>query len=181
MLRKDPERYGGVAQALHWLTAGLIFVMIPLGFYMEGLPLGQFKFDLYQVHKSLGLTVLLLVLARLIWRARHPAPPLPVGMPGWERVAARVTHVALYGLLIAQPLIGFLHSNAANFPVVFWGLVPLPALIGANEALADSLISAHAVVGFALTLLVVMHIAAALRHHFVKRDAVLLRMLPRST
>lgn len=181
MLRNDGKRYGAVAQTLHWLTAGLIFIMIPLGFYMEGLPIGQLKFDLYQLHKSLGLTVLLIVLVRLFWRARNPVPALPAATPAWERAAARFTHIALYALLIVQPLLGFLHSNAANFPIVFWGLIPLPALIGTDEALAETLISIHAAIGLALTALLALHVAAALRHHFLKRDDVLVRMLPRTT
>lgn len=180
MARHVAKRYGGVAQTLHWLTAGLILVLIPLGFYMEGLPLGQLKFDLYQVHKSIGLTVMLLVLVRLAWRSRHPAPPFPASMPVSQRFWARLTHWALYGLLIAQPMIGFLHSNAANFPVVFWGLVPLPAMIGQSETLAGILISIHVAIGFAITFLLVLHISAALYHHFIKRDDVLLRMLPQT-
>ena len=178
MLLNDQRRYGLLAQSLHWLTAGLILVMLPLGFYMADLPIGQQKFDLYQFHKSLGLTILLITLLRLGWRAVNRPPPLPAPLAGWERAAARWTHAALYALLIAQPLVGFLHSNAANFPVVWWGIVPLPALIGASEPLAGVLVSVHAVLGIGLALVLVLHIGAALRHHFIKRNDVLRRMLP---
>lgn len=178
MLRNDQHRYGLLAQGLHWLSAGLMLVMLPLGFYMADLPLGQQKFDLYQFHKSLGLTVLLITLVRIGWRVASPPPAMPASMAGWERAAAHATHVGLYVLLIAQPLVGFLHSNAANFPIVWWGVVPLPALIGANEPLAEVLVSLHAVFGIAFVAVLGLHIGAALGHHLIKRDDVLRRMLP---
>jgi cytochrome b561 len=171
-------RYGGVAQGLHWLVAALVVTMFGLGWYMSGLPLGQQKFDLYQLHKSLGLTIFTLVLVRLAWRLRHPPPPLPAGLPAWERAAARVTHALFYLLLLVQPLIGFLQSNAANFPVVAWGILPLPALIGSDEALGETLILVHENVSRVLLGLIVLHVAAALRHHFLLKDDVLRRMLP---
>jgi cytochrome b561 len=180
MLRNDADRHGGVAQLLHWLVAGLIVGMFGLGWYMAGLPLGQHKFAMYQLHKSLGLTVFGLVVLRLAWRLLDPAPPLPTTMPRWERRAAKVGHGLLYGLLLLQPLIGFLQSNAANFPVVLWGVLPLPALLGADEALAERLLELHGLCAQVLLVLVLIHVAAALRHHFVIRDDVLRRMLPRS-
>ena len=115
---------------------------------------------------------------RLAWRLRHPPPPLPAGLPAWERAAARVTHALFYLLLLVQPLIGFLQSNAANFPVVAWGVLPLPALIGSDEALGETLILVHENVARVLLGLIVLHVAAALRHHFLLKDDVLRRMLP---
>jgi cytochrome b561 len=171
-------RYTAVAQALHWLVAALVMTMFGLGWYMAGLPLSQRKFDLFQLHKSLGLTVFVLVALRLAWRLSHPPPPLPARLPAWERAAARATHALFYGLLLAQPLIGFVQSNAANFPLVLWGVLPLPALIGTDEALGETLVTVHQAVAAVLLALIVLHVAAALRHHFLLKDDVLRRMLP---
>jgi cytochrome b561 len=171
-------RYGAVAQALHWLIAALVLVMFGLGWYMADLPLGQQKFDLYQLHKSLGITIFGLAAVRLLWRWFHPAPPLPGSMPPWERAAARTSHALLYLMLLAQPLIGFLQSNAANFPVVLWGVLPLPEVIGSDEALGETLVVLHRWNSRLLLLLILVHAAAALRHHFVLKDDVLRRMLP---
>ena len=178
MLRNDETRYGSVAQVLHWLIAALVVVMFGLGWYMAGLPLGQHKFDMYQLHKSVGITILALAAVRLLWRLFNPAPPLPASMPSWERTAARVSHALLYLMLFAQPLIGFLQSNAANFPVVWWGVVRLPPLIGTDEPLAETLLEGHVWNSRLLLALVLIHAAAALRHHFLLRDDVLRRMLP---
>jgi cytochrome b561 len=171
-------RYGAVAQTLHWLIAALVFTMFGLGWYMADLPLGQQKFDLYQLHKSLGITIFGLAVVRLLWRWSHPAPPLPASMPLWQRAAARTSHALLYLMLLVQPLIGFLQSNAANFPVVLWGVVPLPALIASDEALGETLVVLHRWNSRLLLLLIAVHVAAALRHHFVLKDDVLRRMLP---
>jgi cytochrome b561 len=178
LLRNDTARYGIVAQALHWLVAALIVVMFGLGWYMAGLPLSQRKFELYQLHKSLGITILMLATVRLTWRLFDPPPPLPPKLPPWERSAARVNHALLYALLFAQPIIGFLQSNAANFPVVWWSVVRLPALIGTDEGLGETLVEVHKWNSRVLLALVLLHVAAALRHHFVLKDDVLRRMLP---
>lgn len=170
--------YGGVAQVFHWAIAALVIGIIALGFYMEDLPLGPQKFELYQIHKSLGLTVLGLVVLRVLWRLFNPPPPLPEDLGGLEKRAAKASHLLLYVLLFAQPAVGFLQSNAANFPVVYWGFLPLPALIGPNEAIADDLLTLHAALGILFATLVIVHSIAALRHHFLLRDDVLRRMLP---
>ena len=173
-------RYGGVAQALHWLVAALVLGQFGLGWTMSDLPLGQLRFDLYQIHQSLGLTVFALVAVRLAWRLGHPPPPLPAGLPAWQRAAARTTHALFYLLLLVQPLIGFLQSNAANLPVVVWGVLPLPALIASDEALGEALIEVHEIIARVLLALILLHVAAALRHHFLLKDDVLRRMLPRA-
>ncbi len=172
------ERYGKVAQGLHWLLAVLVLLMFGLGWYMSDLPLSQRKFDLYQLHKWSGITIFGLAAVRLLWRLFHPAPPLPATMPAWERSAARVSHGLLYALLLLQPTIGFLQSNAANFPVVLWGVVPLPALIGPDEPLSERLLDLHHFGAIVFALLALVHAAAALRHHFLLKDDVLRRMLP---
>jgi cytochrome b561 len=178
VLRNDEARYGAVAQALHWLIAALVLVMFGLGWHMSGLPLGQRKFDLYQLHKSIGITILALAAVRLLWRLFNPAPHLPTSMRPWERAAARASHALLYLMLFAQPLLGFLQSNAANFPVVWWGAIRLPPLIGTDEGLAETLLETHRWNSRLLLGLILVHAGAALRHHFVLRDDVLRRMLP---
>lgn len=180
MIRNDQRRYGAVAQTLHWMIAGLIVVMFGLGWYMEDLPLGQRKFELYQLHKSLGLTIFALALVRVGWRAFNPPPPLPATMARWERRAARVSHTLLYGMLFVQPLVGFLQSNAANFPIVVWDVLPVPAVLPPDEALAETLIAVHGFGANVLLALVLVHAGAALRHHFWLKDDVLRRMLPLS-
>lgn len=171
-------RYGAVAQLFHWLIAALILVMLSLGYYMEDLPLGARKLELFQLHKSIGLTIALLAALRLLWRLLHPPPALPAIMKPWERKAAGAVHGLLYAMLFVQPLIGFLHSNAVNFPIVVWGVVPLPPLIGPDEALGETLVGLHTIGGNLLAILVIVHVAAALRHHFILKDDVLRRMLP---
>lgn len=178
MTAKHIARYGAVAQVFHWLIAVLIFIMLALGNYMEDLPLGTRKLELYQLHKSIGITIGILVVLRLLWRLSHPPPALPAGMKPWERLAAGVVHGLLYMMLFVMPLIGFLQSNAANFPVVLWGFVPLPPLIGPDEALSETLVNLHGIGGNLLAVLVIIHVAAALRHHFMLKDDVLRRMLP---
>jgi cytochrome b561 len=178
VLRNDEARYGAVAQTLHWLIAALVFVMFGLGWYMSDLPLGQHKFDMYQLHKSIGITIFALAAARLLWRLFNPAPPLPPALPPWERTAARINHALLYAMLFVQPVIGFLQSNAANFPIAWWGVIGLPPVIGTDEALAEALVEVHEWGSRVILVLVLLHVGAALRHHFVLKDDVLRRMLP---
>jgi cytochrome b561 len=171
-------RYGAIAQVFHWLIAALVFIMLGLGYYMEDLPLGSRKLELYGIHKSIGITIAMLAALRLVWRLLNPPPPLPDSMRSWERKAAGAVHALLYLMLFVQPLIGFLQSNAANFPVVLWGVLLLPPLIGPDQPLSETLLDVHAIGGNFLAILVIVHVAAALRHHFVLKDDVLRRMLP---
>jgi len=172
------ERYGAVAQGLHWLVFALVIAQFAIGWYMDDLPLGPDKIRVFNLHKSIGVTVLALMLLRLLWRQLSPPPPLPATMPGWERAAARLSHALLYLLLLAQPAIGILHSWSANFPLVVFGQVTLPNLTGPNEPLKEALAAAHWWIAWAILLTVAVHAAAALRHHFLLGDEVLRRMLP---
>ncbi|HEX6143199.1 MAG TPA: cytochrome b [Geminicoccaceae bacterium] len=178
MSRHQSQSYGAVAQALHWAIAVMIIVQFGLGYYMEDLPRGPQKLELYDLHSSLGITILALAVVRLLWRLAHPAPPLPAHMPAWERTAAQVTHGLIYALILVQPVIGLLQSSAADAPVMVWDLIPLPAVIGSDEALGEWLAGLHTIVGNVLAVLILLHIGAALRHHFLLKDDVLRRMLP---
>ncbi|MGI9511179.1 MAG: YceI family protein [Geminicoccaceae bacterium] len=171
--------YDGVARGFHWLTALLVFAMFGLGWYMADLELTDpNKFRLYQIHKSIGIVIFVLALIRLAWRLTHEAPAWPEHMAAWERAAAAGAHWALYGLILLQPLIGVLQSNAANFPIVFYGGFELPALIGPNEPVADILNNLHHLVANVLAGLVILHVGAALRHHIQLKDNVLRNMMP---
>ncbi len=172
-----PERYGTTAIALHWLTALLIVCGFTLGLSMIGLPISRQKLQWYAWHKWIGITVFLLTCARLAWRLGHPAPALPP-MPAWEARAAVVSHRALYVLLLAIPLSGWSFSSASGVQVVYLGLVPLPDLVPKDRQTAAVLLTVHQTLNFTLLALVCLHTAAAFKHHFVDRDAVLARMLP---
>ena len=179
MIAVSDQGYGGLARLFHWLTAFLILALFALGWYMTDLePSDPRTFDLYQIHKSIGITVFVLALLRLAWRLTHKAPPWPEHMAPWERLAATGAHWALYGLILLQPLLGILQSNAANFPIVFWGSFELPALIGQSETLGYVLKRLHHLLANALAGLVLLHVGAALRHHFQLKDSILRNMLP---
>ena len=174
----SPTEYGAVAIGLHWLAADAIIGNLALGLYMVDLSLSPTKLKLYSWHKWIGVTIALLVVVRLAWRLGHRAPALPAGMAPWEQFVASGTHVILYVLLFALPVTGWLMSSAAGFPVVYFGVLPLPDLVAKNKELADLLKTVHYWLNKTLLVLVVLHVAAALKHHVLDRDDVLTRMLP---
>ena len=174
----ETTRYSAAAIVLHWLTALLVVAGFKLGLSMVGLPFSRQKLQWYAWHKWIGITIWLLTWGRLAWRWRHPAPPMEL-MPAWQQRAAVVTHALLYALLVAIPLSGWLYSSATGVQVVYLGLLPLPDLVPKDKAMADVLRGVHVTLNFTLLALVCIHGAAALKHHFVDRDAVLIRMLPR--
>jgi cytochrome b561 len=171
-----PAHYTRTALALHWASALLIVAAFGIGAYAVELVLSPTKLKLYSWHKWIGVTVFLLALVRLAWRWRHPAPALPDAVPRWQRMGAHATHVAIYALLLALPLTGWLMSSAAGFPVVYFGVLPLPDLVAKNKELADTLKDVHYVLNKTLLVLVLAHVGAALKHHFLDRDDVLRRM-----
>jgi cytochrome b561 len=176
--RSEPVRYGLPAQLFHWVIAGLIVTQFVLARMQEHLPLGVRKLAILARHKSVGMTILMLAILRLAWRLWHPAPPLPPGMRPFERWAARATHVAFYVLLFAMPVTGWMMSSAKNYSVSWFGLFTWPNLIGKNEQAFDFLRSTHDLLSDVLFAVAVLHILAALKHHFWDRDDVLVRMLP---
>ena len=177
-LKNDESRYGVVAQFFHWAVVVLIIVQFFLANRADDLPLGPAKIAVLARHKSVGITILALVLLRLIWRWINTVPPEPQTVPRWQRIAARVSHISLYALLLTTPIIGWLMSSARNFSVSWFGLVTLPDFIEPNRAAYDVLHETHEFMALTLLCLALLHIAAALKHHFVDRDDVLRRMLP---
>ena len=180
ILKNSAERWGHVSQLLHWLVVVLIVVMAYLGLTMTDLPNSPHKIRLYTLHKSIGMTLLALVLLRLLWRAYAGAPrPLP-GTPRWQERVASLTHFALYVLLLAIPLSGWIFNSAAGFPLQWFGVANLPALTGRDAALRDLSGTWHELLFWALVVLAAVHAAAAIHHHLVQHDATLARMLPRN-
>jgi cytochrome b561 len=171
-------RYTRTAMSLHWLIALMLFGMFGFGLYMVELPLSPQKLKFYSYHKWAGVTVFLLVLARLAWRITHRPPALPADMPAWQVTAAKAGHHLLYLLMVIVPLSGWLMSSAKGFQTVWFGVLPLPDLLAKDEALGEALLLTHRLLNWFFMLVVAGHVLAALKHHFIDRDGLLLRMLP---
>jgi len=171
-------RYTRTAITLHWAVAALIFATFPLGVYMHDLTLSPHKLRLYSYHKWIGVTIFLLAVLRVAWRGTHSPPPLPAAMPRWEKLAANTVHYLLYALIFIVPLSGWLMSSAKGVQTVWFGVLPLPDLLAKNKELGDLLKEVHEGLNFAMFGLVLAHIGAALKHHFIERDEILARMIP---
>jgi cytochrome b561 len=176
------SRYTPLAIALHWLLALAILSLFAVGLFMADLPVSPLRLKLYNWHKWAGVTVLALSVLRLLWRVTHQPPRLPraitQAMPRWQTRVYHVTHYLMYTLFFAVPLIGWAYSSAAGFPIVLFGQIPLPDLLSPNKGLAELIKPWHELSAFALVGLAVLHMAAALKHHFLDRDGLLARMLP---
>lgn len=182
--QSDAKVYGAVAVAFHWLLALGIVGAFGVGVYMSDLPFSPLRLKLFNWHKWAGVTILALSALRLLWRLAHAAPPLPrralATMPTWQRHAHHATHVILYLLFFAVPLSGWAYSSAAGFPVVWFGVLPLPDWVHVNKEFADAVLKPlHQSFAFALAALVVLHVAATLKHQFVDRDELFWRIWPR--
>ena len=177
MLRNSQYAWGGVARALHWSMLALIVIQISLGWAAETWRLSPMKLELFIWHKSTGILLLLLAVIRIGWRLTNPPPHPPDGLPGWERVAGIAVHVTLYVLIVAIPLSGWVINSAANIPLnVFW-LFPLPDITAPSKSLADFAARVHFGLLVTFSVVLCLHIGAALRHHFIRRNDVLVRML----
>ena len=175
--RNSPETWGAVARGLHWLIAALILAQFVIGSIAEEMKLTPAKFDLFVWHKSIGVTVLLLALLRLAWRLGNAPPTPPAGMPQWERRLASAGHAVLYALIFAVPVSGWWVSDASRVPFKAFFAVPMPDFIATDRGLQESAAEVHEALTLALLVVVIVHIAAAFRHHFLLRDDVLRRML----
>lgn len=169
------NRYTPVAIVLHWLLALAIVGAFCVGLYMADLPFSPTRLKLFNWHKWAGVTILALSALRLLWRLTH-RPPADLPMPAWQARAAHLTHGLLYVLFFAVPLLGWGYSSAAGFPVVWFGVLPLPDFVPKDKALADTLKELHKLAAYGLALLVLAHVAGALKHRFIDRDGLLARM-----
>ncbi len=172
---KPKTQYDAVAKVLHWTVALLMLVMLGAGWTLGDLPLDE-KVQTLVIHSSLGLSVLLLMVARLLWRRTHTPPALPDHMPGWQVSASKISHRALYFFAILQPILGVAQSAYANFEVRPFGLFTVSQ--GADESLYEIFHELHELNAMILIGLVLTHLGAALYHHFIQKDTVLKRMLP---
>ena len=177
MTSTPAARYSTTAIVLHWLLALAIVASFSVGVYMHDLPFSPQRLKLYNWHKWAGITILALSALRLLWRLTH-RPPADPPMPAWQARAAHATHALLYLLFFAVPLVGWAYSSAAGFPIVWFGVLPLPDFVPADEALAETLKPWHGWLAKALAALVLLHVAAALKHQLLDRDGLLLRMWP---
>ena len=172
------NRYSALSLTFHWLTAALVLTQVLLITAHEATD-GPISREFVQIHKSVGLTILMLTLARIGWRLANPALPLPETMPGWQKLIARVTHVGFYILLIGLPLGGWAASSAGGRVIEWFGLFQWPALpVPQSRDLARSFMDAHEAGVKVLYVLLALHVGAALNHHFIDRNNVLHRMLP---
>lgn len=178
----DAGRYSPVAMVLHWVMALGLIGLIGFGVYMTELPFSPTRLKYYNWHKWAGMTLLALLVLRVVWRWFSPPPALPLAieaaMPAWQRLAHHATHAGLYGLMAVVPLLGWAYSSAAGFPVVWFGVLPLPDLVSPSPDLAQALKPFHKLSAFALVALVALHVAAALKHQLIDRDGLLQRMWP---
>lgn len=172
------ESYTRTAISLHWIIAILIFAGWGLGLYMHELPASPMKLRYFSWHKWIGVSVFLLAIVRAAWLAAHPTPALPRAMPPMQQRLAHLSHGLLYFLMFAVPVSGWLMSSAKGVQTVYFGIVPLPDLVPKNKELGHTLKEVHEFLAYSLAVLVALHAAAALKHHFIDRDNVLTRMLP---
>ena len=177
-LKNTRDQWGSISKSLHWLTLLLLVWMAWLGLTMGDLPNGPDKIATYALHKSIGITILMLVLLRIGWRWYAGAPDGVPGTPRWQERIASLTHLALYALLLAMPLSGWILNSASGFPLQWFGLVNLPAIAGKDHDLHELAEDIHEWLFWAMVTLAVLHAAAAFYHHLFVRDATLARMLP---
>ena len=189
-LSRPASGYGGTAKLLHWLIATFVIALLSVGLTMTRITDLQLKYELYQLHKSMGVTVLGLMMLRVVWRLAVKPPALPLQMAAWERGAAQKTHLLLYVLLLTMPLTGWATVSAAlppfNFPTLLYTSIQWPHIpfieqltLDQKKTVEPTLKNVHAALGWTLLVLVGLHIAAALRHGFILKDGIMLRMLPR--
>lgn len=181
------QTYNRTARWLHWTIAILIIAMLVVGLLMTKIPRDQtsLRVFVYGWHKTFGITILVLSLIRLFWRLGHKPPPLPTHMQAWEKMAANGTHIAFYIFMIVMPLIGWGITSTSRFPSKIFQVVPLPALPGLGELgdkraeIHEFFENAHEKLAYLAIALIVLHVGAALKHHYKDKDDVLTRMLPR--
>jgi cytochrome b561 len=169
--------YTVTARILHWVTASLILFMLPLGLVIANNWGGPLQDQLYDLHRSIGALLIPIILVRVVYRWTHPPAPLPDDIPALQQLAANATHWALYALLIVQPFVGWIGTSAYRATIVVFGLFELPPIWPEDRAFSDRVLFVHGLIGLTIAVLLAAHIGAALQHHFVRRDGILMRMI----
>ena len=177
-IKNTNDRYGTIAIFLHWVMAFIIIFMLALGLYMVRLPVSPQKIKLFGWHKEFGMLILMLACFRIGWRLASTIPTLPKEIPSWQKIAARTVHWAMYVFMFAMPITGWLTTSAADFPVSFFGLFTIPTLIAPDAHLRELFGEIHEWIAYGLIATICIHIAAAIKHHFINKDNVLIGMLP---
>jgi cytochrome b561 len=175
--RGAPAAYSTTARVLHWATAVLVLTLLPLGVVIANKWGGPLQDFLYNLHRSIGAVIIPLVILRLGYRITHAPTPLPADVPPFQQAAAHATHWGLYALLMVQPFLGWVATSAFPAPIPVFGLFELPPIWSADRPLSDRLFVVHGLVAAAIACLATLHIGAALYHHFVRKDGVLMRMI----
>lgn len=173
---QSSERYNITSQALHWLTSAFVLAVLPLAWIAEALPKGPDKGAVFMLHKSVGITILLLIAFRLFWRARHPAPPLPGGESHALAMVGRASHWLLYLIFLVMPVSGYVMSGSGK-PVTYFGLFDIPGY-PKNDALGKLGNTVHLATQWAVYAFVLLHVLATAWHVWLRRDGLLDRMLP---
>jgi len=177
----DANRYTRTAITLHWLLVILLLSQVMFGWYLEGIERGTPARTIYvNLHKSTGICIGLVILFRLYWRVTHPAPPLPLEMPAWERLAAKWSHVLLYVCMLVMPLSGYVASNYSKYGVNFFNAIKFPPWGVDDKAIYGFFNTTHIVTSYIFLALIAIHVLAALRHAF-RRDGIFSRMWPTSS
>jgi cytochrome b561 len=178
MLRNTPSSWGSVARLFHWVLGFTILGMLAFGWWMNHIPARPDRLFYRSIHADIGYVVLLLTVLRLIWRTMNPAPALPLDTPRWRRIAARISHAAIYAVIILVTMLGWAHSGAHTPDYSSWfGLFHVPQITLPDKAAADAYEERHILFAYVLLALIVIHLAAAAWHHLIKRDRVTARMI----
>lgn len=176
--RNTQTTYGALAKFLHWTIVVLIITQYIIIEAAEDLPDGPGKFEMVTRHKSFGMLILALAIARIAWKVLNKGNPVPVTMPRPQKIAAAAGHGLLYLLILAQPISGWMMSSAANYPVTFFGLFQFPSIVAPNEGMHETYEEVHEILFTSIVVIAVVHVLAALYHHFIQKDDTLRRMLP---
>ncbi|MBS0350480.1 MAG: cytochrome b [Proteobacteria bacterium] len=178
MIKGNGYAYGWMMQLLHWILAVLIIGMLAIGLSFLFIPNGPVKSQLIGLHKSVGMTILFLMIIRICWRAYDVQPPLPITVAPWEKIAARTVQAAFYLVLLIMPLSGWLLSSFGGHPVMVWNWFNAAVPVTKNPQISQNFFTIHAVFAWILIGLIVLHVGAALKHHFMEKNNVLRRMIP---
>jgi len=177
-IKNSSDRYGALSMLLHWVMATMVIGLLALGLYMTSLPDGAPKWEWYGLHKSIGMLVFVLAIARFWWIHSHTRPGLPENLQPWEKMAARMTHGLFYLAMLMLPVSGYVDSSAGGYHLAFFDLFDIPKVIGKDKDLEELALLIHSSLAYGLIGLLVLHLGAVAKHHLILKDDILRRMLP---